>query len=80
MDDINHMLDMLDQLDLWGLLGVLDLLNQAEREEKEEIMKHTLFLLQNVMRNLGLSLEQAMTATGIPESERAFYVEQLGNR
>lgn len=76
MDDINH---MLDQLDLWGLLGVLDLLNKAEKEE-EEIMKHTLFLLQNLMRNTGWSLEQAMTATGIPESERAFYVEQLSSR
>ena len=39
--------------------------------------ENTLYTIRNLIANLGLSLEQAMAAMGVPEEERPMYREQL---
>lgn len=43
-------------------------------------MEGTLKSLQNLMKNMGLPIEQAMTALGVSESEQKHYVEMLRNQ
>ena len=43
-------------------------------------MEGTLKSLQNLMKNMGLPIEQAMAALGVSESEQEHYVEMLRNQ
>ena len=43
-------------------------------------MEGTLKSLQNLMKNMGLPIEQAMTALGVSDSEQEYYVEMLRNQ
>lgn len=43
----------------------------------EGIARTTLSSIQNLMETLGLTVEQAMAALKVPESERPNYVKQM---
>lgn len=46
-------------------------------ERDEGIEQGTINSVRNIMKNLNLSLEKAMDATGIPKSEQPIYREKI---
>ncbi len=54
-------------------------LDEERREAYAEgAMSKLHSVLQNLMKNMGLSMEQAMTVAGVSEAEREEYMKQWG--
>ena len=51
--------------------------NLSDSIEQKGIEKALLRSIQNLMKNLKLSIEQAMTALGVPEADREKYAKMI---
>lgn len=56
---------------------VLDMCNLSRGIEEEGVEKGILTSIKNLMANMGISVEQAMTALGVPGNERQKYMDML---
>lgn len=44
---------------------------------QEGLIRGRIMVITGTMENLGLTLDEAMSAAGVPENERDFYIQKL---
>ncbi len=75
--DIQNHEEVLKGVEDMSGLGQSIMLEAMQQGMQQGIEKGLLQSIQNIMKNLGMSVEQAMEAVGIPQTDQGRYLEQL---